>query len=71
MKARVSNLTTNYEHILKFESELAESIENNPPIMERSTPIVLIEIAKTLSIIADTLENIERRLTSDQDNTLH
>lgn len=62
---------TNFNHILQFEDELSKSIELEQLELKNSTPIILLEIAKTLNIIADTLENIERRLDSDQDNTLH
>lgn len=59
------------DHILQFEDELAKSIEREELTMSDSSPITLLEIAKALNIIADTLENIERRLDSDTDNTLH
>lgn len=59
---------TNFNHILQFEDDIAES---GTLSLENATPIILLEIAKALNIIADTLENIERRLDIDQDNTLH
>ena len=55
-------MRTNFKHILQFEEDLAESIKENPDLMEKSTSIILMEIAKALCIISDTLENIERRL---------
>lgn len=62
-------MRTNFNHILHVEDDLAESIKENPNMMEQSTPIVLMEIAKALCIIADTLENIERRLTDAKNST--
>ena len=62
-------MRTNFNHTLRLEDELAESIKNDPFVMERATSIILMEMAKTLSIMADTLENIERRLTLDKNNS--
>ena len=52
-------MRTNFNHMLRVEDDLAERIKTDPHIMESATSIILMEIAKTLSIMADTLENIE------------
>lgn len=67
---------TNFNHVLHFEDELTNQLkfftDTNP---EKVDPIVMAKIAvfvdidKQLSIIADSLENIERRLELDQNNT--
>lgn len=65
------NMRTNFNHILHFEDDLSESVKSGTVSLEHATPIILLEIAKALNIIADNLDNIERRLDSDPHNTLH
>ena len=62
-------MRTNFNHILHFEDDLAESFKAGTVTMEGCIPIVLLEIAKTLSIMADTLENIERRQSDAKEQT--
>ena len=62
-------MRTNFNHILHIEDDLAESIKNGKVTIDSSIPIILMEIAKALCIIADTLENIERRQPDGKDST--
>ena len=64
-------MRTNFNHMLQVEAEIIDEVTAGRVTEEHVQSALLVEISKALYIIADTLENIERRLDSDPDNTLH
>lgn len=66
-------MRTNFNHVLRFEDELYEKIKSIPidqfNQLELLKVATYVEIAKNLGIIADTLDNIERRLTLDKNDS--